>query len=915
MEKPTWGIFFCIGNDMNLNEMKAEGVRLALERAKLRREVGEKCRESFRYFVRAAWGTADPSKPFVGNWHIDAVCDHLQAVADLEIRELVLNVPPGTAKPCYVGGMVLERTKGRIKLGDVVIGDEVLTHQGRFRKVLAVHEQGVLPVLEVSVYSGKKIVVADDHPVLTARGWVEAKDLTLDDVLAEVHAQERCGSKTITHEEARILGYLVGDGGVKYASKVFTNQNERVIEDFEACARSLGMDVTRRLRGGKNCTIYVSSLTCGDNRTREGKNALGKVRVWLRSHDMDGKDSYTKRVPASVMAGDQKIIANFLGAYWDCDGYVQRRGYASARGKDSCSIGCATVSEGLARDIQHLLTRLGVKSRLRKKMHKLISKKQGSMYTSYRVEISSFDHGTKFCSVVPLRSDKADRARMFDIRTGFDRVLNEDKVVSVERVDPVECRCLTIEEDHSFVYNDLAVHNSMLACVLWPAWMWVRKQKVGREGPDYGGPVWRGQFASYKLELALRDSVKCRALMQSQWYRETFRPEWQFSGDQNVKGYFENTKRGIRNSLSVGTGTGLRSNAIVVDDPISADDALSDQKIEEHLFWWDNTMSNRFNDMDKGVKVIIMQRLSERDLSGHVLARGGYTHLCLPMEFERARCCVTSIGFRDPRTEEGELLFPELFPKPVVEKEKLVKGSGGYAGQYQQRPVPVGGGMIKEHWWNYWAPRGMAEHLPAVRVKRPDGVEVEKRAIELPAEFDAVLQSWDMAFKDLASSDFVVGQVIAAKKAQRFILHQERARMDFPATIAAVKKLSAQFPAAYTKLVEDKANGPAVIQSLHSSLGGFIGVNPIGGKVARAAALSPQIESGCWYLPHPVIAEWVTGYLSEASSFPVGLNDDQVDATTQGGARLMHIKGDDVEAGSVLNGFARTAPGMGHWSA
>lgn len=451
---------------------------------------------------------------------------------------------------------------------------------------------------------------------------------------------------------------------------------------------------------------------------------------------------------------------------------------------------------------------------------------------------------------------------------------------------------------------------SNLTCVLWPAWMWIRK----KDNADFGGPRWKGQFASYKEQLAQRDSVKCRSLMMSDWYQEMFRPDWKFSTDQNVKGYFENSEKGARLSLSVGTGTGMRGNAIVADDPISADDALSDAKIEEHVFWWDNTMSNRFNDMDKGVKIVIMQRLSERDLSGHILNQGGYEHLCLPMEFEPERKCVTVIGWEDPRKTEGELLFPELFPQSVIEKEKAIKGASGYAGQYQQRPSPAGGGMWKEHWWNYWVPPGVS--MPPVSVKRPDGITVQKRAIELPVAFDAEVQSWDFAFKGEMNSDFVVGGVIAAKGASRFVLDLVRDRMDFPTTIKAVRNFSTKHPGAYMKLVEDKANGPAVIQSLHHEIGGFVAVNPIGGKIARAAALSPEIEAGNWYLPHPLLQEWVKSFLSEASAFPVGLNDDQCDMISQSGARLKHIKGDVQEVESVLNGFPRGGSnGQGHWSA
>jgi predicted phage terminase large subunit-like protein len=154
-----------------------------------------------------------------------------------------------------------------------------------------------------------------------------------------------------------------------------------------------------------------------------------------------------------------------------------------------------------------------------------------------------------------------------------------------------------------------------------------------------------------------------------------------------------------------------------------------------------------------------------------------------------------------------------------------------------------------------------------------------------------MIQSWDMAFKDLATSDYVVGQVWAARKADRFLLDQTRQRMDMPSTKEAVRELSRRWPKAAAKLIEDKANGPAVIQELQHELSGLISINPEGGKIARAHAVSPQIESGNVYLPHPAIAPWVDAFIEEAAGFPNGRNDDQVDARTQALNRLRSNNG------------------------
>jgi predicted phage terminase large subunit-like protein len=151
----------------------------------------------------------------------------------------------------------------------------------------------------------------------------------------------------------------------------------------------------------------------------------------------------------------------------------------------------------------------------------------------------------------------------------------------------------------------------------------------------------------------------------------------------------------------------------------------------------------------------------------------------------------------------------------------------------------------------------------------------------LPDEMDHQLQSWDMAFKDLKTSDYVAGGVWGAKGADRYLLDQVRERLGFRETLAAVKTMTKKWPKAALKLVEDKANGPAVIQALRHQIPGLVAVVPDGGKVARAQAVSPQVESGNVYLPHPAIAPWVEAFVEECSTFPNGKYDDQVDQMTQ----------------------------------
>jgi len=266
---------------------------------------------------------------------------------------------------------------------------------------------------------------------------------------------------------------------------------------------------------------------------------------------------------------------------------------------------------------------------------------------------------------------------------------------------------------------------SMIGCVFMPAWVWINN------------PAFRFLFSSYKQDYAIRDSVKCRTLIQSAWYRDRWGDRYKLKADQNEKGKFENDKTGSRETTSVGTGTGSRAMLVVVDDPMSVDQSVSDAERKRANDWWTGTMTTRLNDLRTGHLLLIQQRLHEEDTTAVCLAQGGYQHLYLPNEFERDRACQTSI-WKDPRTEEGQLLWPAKVGPEEVAMLKRKLGSYGYAGQYQQRPSPAGGGIFKQ-WWRYWKYKTI--DVPPVIIRLPDGNMRRVHAVDLPEAFDQELQS------------------------------------------------------------------------------------------------------------------------------------------------------------------------------
>jgi predicted phage terminase large subunit-like protein len=202
-------------------------------------------------------------------------------------------------------------------------------------------------------------------------------------------------------------------------------------------------------------------------------------------------------------------------------------------------------------------------------------------------------------------------------------------------------------------------------------------------------------------------------------------------------------------------------------------------------------------------------------------------------------------------------LWPEKFGAAEIEDLKLRLGSYAAAAQLQQRPSPAAGGIFKRDSWRYYT-------------EKPD-----------LSQCDELLQSWDLAFKDGARSSYVVGQVWGRWGADMALLDQVRAKLTFPETLVQFRELTARWPQATTKLVEDKANGPALIATLRREVPGIVPVQPDGTKVARAHAVSSLVEAGNVWLPHASIAPWIDGFVEECAAFPKGAYDDQVDCCTQ----------------------------------
>ena len=405
---------------------------------------------------------------------------------------------------------------------------------------------------------------------------------------------------------------------------------------------------------------------------------------------------------------------------------------------------------------------------------------------------------------------------------------------------------------------------SLITSVLWPAWVWTLD------------PTHRWIVASFSDEVVLRDARKARTLVAGDWFAARW-PEVQIPDDASASkavGSYYTTAGGMRYSTTTrGSVTGQHCDTAIVDDPLDPQGAASTVELDAVVEWWNGTMQTRFRNHKKSARVLIMQRLHERDLTREFV-RAGAEVLCLPMRYEKNH---PHRWERDPRTEEGELLVPDRMPADELAKVEKKMGPTKVAAQHQQRPSPGGGKVFRREWLrNYW-------------VTLPPG--------------GTWSQSWDMSFKGKETSDFVCGQVWYDCGPNHYLVDMVLRRMGFNDTCDAVKALSKRYPKAVKKRVEDKANGTAVMDALKLQVPGFEAVEPLGGKEARAAATEPLFAGGNVFFPHPERAEypdgrrgalWVRGAVpmdhDEAArdslewylvTFPKADHDDAVDALTQ----------------------------------
>jgi predicted phage terminase large subunit-like protein len=392
---------------------------------------------------------------------------------------------------------------------------------------------------------------------------------------------------------------------------------------------------------------------------------------------------------------------------------------------------------------------------------------------------------------------------------------------------------------------------SLLVSVFWQAWEW---GPMGRRSLRY-------LTTAFNEIPVKRDTRKTRDLILSSWYRALW-PEVELTRAGETS--FANADTGTREGVPFGSLTSQRGDRLIIDDPHSTETAESEAERVATTRKFREGATNRLNDQNRSAIVVIMQRLHSEDVSGVILKLGmGYVHLCLPMEFDPARSCETSIGFQDPRAEDGELLDPARFPRPVVDALKRDMGSHAYAGQYQQTPGPRDGGLFKRSWFGF-------RHA-------------------MPAGHRRTVRAWDLAATKKTTTnnpDWTAGVRVSLGADRTFLIENVTRFRGSPMAVQTTIKSVAHTDGLQTtvRLTQDPGQaGKAQAETLIKDLAGFSAVvkTATGDKATRATPAAVQAEAGNIFILQtgdPAQDAWIEPFIAELTLFPASAHDDQVDA-------------------------------------
>ncbi|UTC29793.1 terminase large subunit [Bajunvirus bajun] len=799
----------------------------------------------------------NPAEAPASKWHIYLTGLLQQIEEDPDLERFVLNCPPGHAKPLHVDTPVLMGDGSWKRLGDIVPGDHVVSGEGNVCKVTKVHEQGVQPILRIHTKHGRQIDSAPDHSFRVGSTWKQAGDLKPGDPLDVVGSHDlRWNASGVSDTRMfRLAGYLSAQGGRSFFTrehkagpKTYRNvllwtSDPIASQDMQACLNALKIDFTGRL--AKHEKVWRLRLN-----TAWGDDNAALFNIDQRANE--------RRIPDFVFKGDHDQIATYLSTVFSLlaeapDRYKLPRMIVYAK------------SPGFARDLQRLLAVVGVPSCVK------TPSTGRSRVILTGPEISSyFAAGLTFRS--PFAERVAGRMKSYPVAPA----LLGDTVHRIEAMEPAECRCLTVKGDHTFLAENVVVHNSTYASRLFVAW---------RLGRDPSQKIIGGGHSQRFVENEF--SAKIRNLVRTPEYQNVF-PNVKIDHATSAKDQWAIAGHGGQYAAK-GAGQaihGLRANFVCIDDPYpSIAKAESPTYREEVRTWFFGDVGSRLLPYAK--VFLIMTRFHEEDLTGSIQEMNPK----LPSYAQYHIVEAPALCY-DPETDVlgrdlGEVLWDYYDLDYFLAKQVEWKYQR-FALVYQQLADAASGDNIASKFLTYLT----LPHLePKVLAERRDQghVDAHNRPIpDIKAHFKRVVVSVDAAIKNTERADYSVVQVWGETYDRKhYLIYNERKKVELLGLIPMIEKVAVRY-AADSILVEDKGNGTAYIQSRGQTDSQrrlapcpivAIQVPSTQGKEFRFEEITPMIENGEVFIPET--ASWKDLFVREVGQFPDGANDDQVDAMTQ----------------------------------
>jgi predicted phage terminase large subunit-like protein len=938
-------------------------------------ETRQAAEESLYSFYSQSWSVFE-TVPFIGNWHLECICEHLEAVQRGEILNAIFMVPPRHSKLIASTVPVLTPT-GWTTHGELKEGDELYHPSGKIIKVIKKHPDNVANI-QITFSNGEKIKCNEDHlwqvfdrnrhKVVTETTkslyeiWQRSNKNRCQLLLPNIKSLENKESDLPLHPY--FLGLWLGDGTKN--KPCITHS----VEDFESIKKleSLDFKVTS-VQTHKDTGVLTTYFGY------QGINQkLKELSLWKNKH-----------VPSSYIQSSIEQRCELIAGLIDSDGHVDQNG----------RVRIVNTNKRIIEGAYEILLSLGQRPYIEER-DPVDSSTRWGIKGKLQVYSLGFQPTIEFPTAIPRKEIT---------RLVVQRKIGITEIKYLKEAETEIGNCITVNaEDGMYLCSKslLPTHNSSIINIAFPIWSWLQN------------PETKFITAAHGESLAVRDSVKSRQLIESPWFQRNWGDKVKLKVGSNQKTKYENTDNGYRIATSIGgraVGEGfdcqtpytkiltnkgpipiktlyeekdeiveiicfdtnsqkpqsikpskvlkstlrdrkivritfedgsctdcthdhkwwvneekqyveaqylkgkiltstkdsiavkevkvlnsnifsssyevytlsmppygnyfvvpegednavsdnpvLAKNCLIVDDPHKPVEINSRAALNKVTEWWTGTMPSRANSPTSR-RVVMHQRLSDMDLIGTILEtdEAMWEVIRLPMEYEPTTF-VSSIGWSDPRTQEGEILWPERFPPFEVTRLKKELGSYGFAAHYQQRPAAKEGGIIKRDWINYY-PTPFNSYL----IK----------------DFNLIIQSWDLSFSN--TGDYTVGQVWGKKGPHKYLLDEVRGKWTFTEQLHEIRNLKAKWPQTRIILVENAANGAAAIDSLRREIPGLIAINPkeIGGgdKETRVAACSLDFEAGNIYIPSLQIAEWVKDYVQELTTFPKAKYDDSADAT------------------------------------